>query len=189
MTFDRSVERMLDRQEIHDVLVRYSRGCDRGAYEALLDEVYHPGAVEAHGAYRGMVEPFFADYVGPGLATREYVQHHVTTLVIDFESQDVALVESYLWGLDVRREGAAYVERRTYGRYLDRFERRSAGGPWRIAHRTFVVDWASDQAFDQRPSYPPDNYIRGTRDRSDPLWRLHESGRAHWPEDDAAEVG
>jgi hypothetical protein len=109
----------------------------------------------------------------------------VTTVVIDFDGPGVALVESYLIGLDVRREGTVYVERMTYGRYLDRFERRAPEAPWRIAHRTFVVDWASDQSFDQRPTYPPDNYIRGTRDERDPLWRLASTGQAHWPEDDS----
>lgn len=166
--------RIADRLEITDVLYRYCRAVDRRAYE-LLASIYHDDATEVHGSYRGLASNFFQDYVQPRQADRLYVMHHLTTILIDFQSADVAFAESYLLGMDVRPDGDGYIERATYGRYLDRFERRD-GSPWLIAERAFLVDWASDRRFDEVPDYPPAGYLRSARDRSDTLFRLLDTG-------------
>src|SRR5689334_19895226 len=41
---------LLDKDEIRDLLLRYCRGIDRGDVE-LVDQAYHPDAVDDHGEY------------------------------------------------------------------------------------------------------------------------------------------
>ena len=52
MSIDEKTERalrvLLDKQEIHEVLMRYCRGIDRCDAE-LLHSVYHPDATDDHG--------------------------------------------------------------------------------------------------------------------------------------------
>ncbi len=43
---------MLDKQEIHEVMMRYCRAIDR-MDEELLRSVYHPDAIDNHGLFNG----------------------------------------------------------------------------------------------------------------------------------------
>jgi hypothetical protein len=49
---DPELQALLDRQAIHDVLMRYSRGLDRHERK-VLESVYWPDAVDDHITYRG----------------------------------------------------------------------------------------------------------------------------------------
>ena len=55
MSLDEKTERalrvLLDKQEIHEVLMRYCRGIDRCDAE-LLHSVYHPDATDDHGLFK-----------------------------------------------------------------------------------------------------------------------------------------
>ena len=55
------VQELLDKQQIHEALMRYARGVDRGD-AALICSAYHPDAVDEHGVgdYTGVT-------VGPGI--------------------------------------------------------------------------------------------------------------------------
>jgi hypothetical protein len=74
------VQAMLAKQEIHEALMRYARGVDRGDAE-LICSAYHPDAVDEHGV---------ADYTGvtvrPGLvelmARLRVSSHHITNHLI-----------------------------------------------------------------------------------------------------------
>ena len=48
----RDVRKLLDKQEIYEVLCRYCRALDRGD-EKLLRSVYHPDAIDHHGIFDG----------------------------------------------------------------------------------------------------------------------------------------
>ena len=53
-----TIETLLARQDIHDVMMRYARGIDRGD-EALLLSCYWDDAIEVHGpAYNGPAVPY-----------------------------------------------------------------------------------------------------------------------------------
>ena len=54
-----ALQRLLDKQEIYEVLCRYCRGIDR-LDEPLVRSCYHPDAVDNHGLYNGSVDHFVA---------------------------------------------------------------------------------------------------------------------------------
>jgi hypothetical protein len=120
--------------EIQQILYRYCRGVDRGDRD-LLASVYHPGAIDSHGAFKGPGSEF-ADFLTELMdGIPETGQHHITNMLIDLDG-DSARVESYFLALHPGDGGRTLVG----GRYLDRFEKR--GGAWKIAERTVVIDAA-----------------------------------------------
>jgi hypothetical protein len=130
-----------DRQEIHEVVMRYSRGIDRGD-PAMIASVYHAGAIDRHGPHQ------FADagtdivaLAVPRLdALAGVAQHHITNFLIELNG-DSADVESYFLAFQpTKLQDGTEVLSVIAGRYLDRFERRD--GRWAIAERSVVVDWS-----------------------------------------------
>lgn len=156
---------LLDRQEIHDVLMRYARGIDRRDFE-LVRSCYHPGATDDHGSFKGTVDEFIP-WVAGQLERFDTTMHLLGNVLIELDGDD-ARVETYcvayhrLLGQDT--DSIAGL------RYVDRFERRS--GAWRIADRTIVVEW---NRLDDvtAPGFSPE-YQRGRRDGTDPVQRAME---------------
>lgn len=136
------LDELCSREAIRDCLFRYARGIDR-ADEAALMSAYWPDAYDSHGAYSGPVAGFF-ERVRIVWATGARNIHHITNILIEFEDQNRALVESYFLALQ-RSKGPDGIERQVQlsGRYCDVFERR--GQEWRVAHRTVVYDWVEPQ--------------------------------------------
>lgn len=133
---------LADREEIRDCLFRYSRGIDR-ADEAALTAAYWPDAYDNHGAYAGPVSGFF-DLARSVWASGARNIHHITNILIEFQGEDRAAVESYFFAFQ-RGIGPDNIERQVQlsGRYCDLFERR--GEEWRILSRTVVYDWVDPQ--------------------------------------------
>ena len=52
-----TVDQLVARAEINDVLQRYIRGIDRVDME-VVSSCYHPGAYDDHGQFQGTVEEF-----------------------------------------------------------------------------------------------------------------------------------
>lgn len=120
-----------DRQEIHDCLLRYTRGVDRHDKE-LMKSAYHPDAIDEHGVAEGEPELFCGwaiDYHG-----EHQRQHHhiITNSTIELDG-DTAHGETYYMFWGDNRQGPPTL---SFGRYIDRFEKRA--GKWAIAHRICV---------------------------------------------------
>ncbi len=177
---DERVARLLDRQEIQDLLARYCRAVDRRDWAKLAD-VFHPDAHDDHGEYKGGVDGFVA-WVRQRHASIGQSMHFLGNCLIEFAGPDLALVETYFVasqrlgaeaGEAARRmleqSGAAAdgaVDLDVLGRYIDRMERRA--GPWRIARRTVAFD-----AIRTRPATAaPLNsaWAQSRRDRDDPVF-------------------
>lgn len=161
---EREVQELLDKQAIHEVMIRYCRGLDRMDAE-LVGSAYHPDAHDDHGG-----RTFIGAAIGQSIIdwTRELKvvmgSHHLTNQTIHVDG-DVAMSESYYSGfmLESHDDG----EQRTIqmvGRYLDRLERRA--GEWRISERLVVPEmvrylpsdaggphWHFDARVDPDPSY------------------------------------
>lgn len=143
--FDGSVQQLLDRSAIQDVLARYARAVDRGDWDELWS-VYHRDGYDDHGEYCGDVAGLIA-WLAERFADADNSVHFLGNCMIEFAAADVALVETYFASVRLRppREeelrdvapGDA-VCRQSYGRYVDRFERR--GDEWRIARRQVVLE-------------------------------------------------
>ncbi len=130
-----------DRQEIHQVLMRYSRGIDRGDPE-MIASVYHEGAVDQHGPWRFTnAKRELPELTIPRLdALQGVAQHHITNYLIELDG-DGAAVESYFIAFQpTKLDDGSEVLSLLGGRYLDRFERRS--GCWAIVERSVVIDWS-----------------------------------------------
>ena len=136
-----ALRRMLDIQEITEVIYRYCRGIDRRDYE-LVRRCYHADAVDDHGDFRGGVDDFLA-YVAKGLPAFERTMHFIGNLLIEPEPEgDRARAESCLVAYHHLRESRTKPERDYLVglRYIDDFERRE--GEWRISARVCAFEWS-----------------------------------------------
>ena len=139
------LQRLVDRAEIHDCMARYVRGVDRGDAD-LMRSAYFSDAYDDHVDYKGDVEGFIKWLVGR-MAPFVNSMHHIGNSFIEFAGPDVAFVETQYASRRLRQptseESATLGEhdmvmRQSWGRYLDRFERRN--GEWRVARRVVIVD-------------------------------------------------
>jgi len=136
-----AIRRLLDRQEIQDVLHRYSRAVDR-ADVALLRSCYHPDATEDHG---GVYSGSAAAYVNglEGLLPRAGVMNHlVTNVLVEFRDETAARVEAYILTFARIKKDGEKFDTLTLARTVDRFERRD--GRWAIAARRMSFEWNHD---------------------------------------------
>jgi hypothetical protein len=130
---------IVDRQQIHDALARYTRGVDR-LDEALIDSAYHADAEDFRAG--ADVPGFLGAEAGKTLVGRlragcDASSHLIGNVTIELDG-DRAWVESYydVWQTKASSDGASWLHVR--GRYVDRFERRA--GAWRIARREVLTD-------------------------------------------------
>ncbi len=149
-----SPKRLRDREMIRDVVYKLCRAVDRRDTEALRS-AFHPDATDNHGAKPWGVE----DYVQFSKERNKLIpfsMHQLGNVLIEFASENVALVESYIWnvtrfpagdanlfahpaaGANLATLSAGVTDVFGAHRYVDRFERR---GDWRIARRVVVFEW------------------------------------------------
>lgn len=191
---DKTLQRLLaaaDRGEIENLLGTYCRAIDRLDLE-LLKSVYHPDAIDDHGAICANAHEF-AEKIIPTLRQLcVYSMHTVTHAVIDVRGDD-AISEAYYLGyhtIDSNTEavaaffGDAYTaaqraagtlaQRHEYvcgGRYLDRLQRRD--GVWRIADRKITNEFSVCRPEQTVNAAMPAAFsVPSRRDRDDPLYQL-----------------
>lgn len=156
------VQALIDRHEIHDVLMRYARGIDRRDFE-LVASCYHPEATDDHGRFKGPVEDFIP-WVAETLGRFETTMHFLGNVLIELDG-DRAYAETYC--VAYHRLVGQDVDSIAGLRYVDRFDRRD--GEWRIADRKIVVEW--NRIDEVRPVGLGPEYLRGRHDRTDPAYR------------------
>ena len=177
---DKRIARMLDRQEIHDLLARYCRAVDRRDW-AKLGDVFHADAHDDHGEYKGGVDGFIA-WVKQRHASIGQSMHFLGNCLIEFAGDDLALVETYFVasqrlgaeaGPAARRmleqsgaDSAGAIDLDVLGRYIDRMERRA--GQWRIARRTVAFDAVRTRPASGAPLSP--SWAQSRRDLDDPVY-------------------
>jgi hypothetical protein len=167
-----AIQELVDKEAIREVVLRFCRGVDRGDQE-LLSSVYHPDAVDVHGAtFSG--SDLAADLLDYVTSLNSAVWHHeVSNMLVDLKGPDDAVCESYYNAyFVVTDDGKDYVAR-AIGRYLDKMERRN--GEWRITSRLTVGDLGWTQPFDATglpgQDMAPDQRLMGRRDRADPSYQ------------------
>lgn len=137
---DKSLEDLMSRAAIREVLAAYARAVDR-ADGPLLKSCYHPDAVEEHGGnYTGNAHEY-VDAAVPRIMQMGVLQHLLGTSFIELHGE-TAQVETYIWTFARFKQEGGELDTFTGGRLLDRFERRE--GDWKIAHRKTVFDWNRD---------------------------------------------
>jgi hypothetical protein len=167
MTPDPEMQALLDKQAIHEVVLRYCRGIDRLDPE-LVRSCYHPEATDDHGRFTGGRDEFIEWVMGTLQrfdGTMHVVANHLTEL-----DGDTAVAETY--GIAYHFGSPPEDHRRNFTtgfRYVDRFERRE--GVWKIAARVAVREWTHKVLPEQIWSIPPErDGRRGQRDRTDAVY-------------------
>ena len=173
------LEQLLERQDILECLVRFSRGMDRFD-RALFLSAFHPDAVIAAGEFVGNPTALY-EWASKLHAQGQSSTHHNLlnhTCEIDGE---VAHAETYYLFVGRNRDETNWI---AGGRYIDRLERRE--GAWKIALRTNAIEWSG-----MVPTMPipfadvPDINLNGAPARSpeDPSYRrpLTNTRKLHIP--------
>jgi len=177
------LQRLSDKEQIRDVMVRYARGVDRRDWE-LVRSAFFADCVDDHADFKGKRDEFIA-WVRQRHDVDDFRKsvHLLANCLIEFADEGVAVVETYFvaW----MELGAAAGEQRTMldkgrassggcirvqvlGRYVDRFEKRD--GEWRIARRRTVFDSLQSQTQEDSEGQLNPSWQLGTRDGSDPLY-------------------
>ena len=141
-----ALQRLLDKDAIHESLCRYARGVDRGDWDQVRS-TYHPDAFDEHGDYKGGIDGLI-EWLDKRFAGVDNSMHLLGNCLIEFAGPDLALVETYFVSRRFMpaagHAGAGPTDalaREAWGRYVDRFERRE--GAWKVAHRTVVLEASS----------------------------------------------
>jgi hypothetical protein len=170
------LQRLLDKDALHDLMARYVRGVDRSDWDALR-ATYHPDAYDDHGDYQGGVDGFI-EHARTRTGPIKQMMHILGSSLIEFASKDVAIMETYFSTAHTLppevykvygTEGAkGLVQYSQYGRYCDRCERRN--GEWRFAKR-FVVFEALRLSVGEVPPIKPE-WAQQDRGQKDPIFKL-----------------
>jgi hypothetical protein len=156
---------LISRQEIYGVLTRYCRGVDRGDVE-LIRSVYHDGATDDHGMFKGHGVDFARWIVDWERENIKRCQHFIGNFACDLRGE-TAFTETYCISFSEDMNGQNAT---VYNRYIDRFERRN--GEWKIADRLVVLDLTrTEKATAPFGNVPSWEFTWGTRDQTDPSYR------------------
>lgn len=155
-----------DRIAIHDVLVRHSRGIDRGD-SSILKACYWPDAQVAYGAFDGAAQ-VFCERVPKMMRVFQWTHHAIGNIAIEVDATD-ARVETYVVARHYVADPAGDYEMTVFGRYLDRMQRRR--DVWKMIHRRVLMDWNRHDPASAKWQGPPfEGLARGTRGPDDPLY-------------------
>jgi 3-phenylpropionate/cinnamic acid dioxygenase small subunit len=131
--------RLIDQQDIRDVIYRYCRGIDRRDFD-LVRSCYHPDATDDHGDFRGTIDEFIP-YVTERVQRFERTMHFVGNVLVEVDG-DRARSESYTVAYHRVAASSTKPERdfTVNLRYVDDLKRRN--GEWRIATRVCVLEFS-----------------------------------------------
>lgn len=176
-----TIEELLQRTAIIDVLNRYAQAIDRRDW-AVARAAYHDDAEVDYGAYRGNVEGLF-EYISGRHGAIEQSMHFMGQTVVDLDGKKAFAVSPNIvfqrrslnasgpvamFG-DVQASGEERGIVQIGSRYLDRLEDRGQG--WKIASRTIAHEWMRMDVRDDRSLIQKD-WQQATRDETDPFFRF-----------------
>jgi hypothetical protein len=164
---DARLEQLLQRQDILDCLLRFSRGMDRFDCELFLS-AFHADAIIAAGPFVGGPAELYAWAAGLHEQGQSSTHHDLLNHSCDIDG-DVAHSETYYLFVGRNRDDSNWI---AGGRYIDRLERRD--GLWKIALRTNAVEWSGMLPSTALPfAALPDLHLNGlpSRSRDDPSYQ------------------
>jgi SnoaL-like domain len=183
-----SMDELVDRAQITEVLYNYAHGVDRQDI-GLLRSCYHEDAYDNHGAYQGGVDGL-VEWITTRHRAIEQSFHLIGNVLINLRG-DEAWVESYCLAFQRLRQGVdppsnfEFAKDAPHGdgsitsdsclRYVDLFTKRD--GVWRISRRTVAFEWRRPGLRDETSLLKP-GWAVATRDRTDPYF---SAGPDHSP--------
>jgi hypothetical protein len=177
----RQLRLLVAERDIKNVVLRYCRGVDRMDL-ALVRSCYHDDAQDHHGGFAGGIDEALR-WVWDVLATYGSTDHVVANMLVEFDPvvPTTARCESY--GAALHFEGGEGGRRgQAIGfRWIDDLEQRAAPDEppdWRFSRRVATTEWIRKYADDEY-SPIPDRWLKGQRDRTDPVYApFSATGRA-----------
>jgi len=151
---------LLNRQDILDCQLRFSRGMDRFDRELFLS-AFHSDATCAAGPFVGGIVAMYEWAQKLHEHGQSATHHNLLNHTCEIDG-DVAHTETYYLFVGRNRDDSNWI---AGGRYIDRVERRN--GEWKIALRTNAIEWSG-----LVPTLPipfadiPDINLNGTPSRS-----------------------
>ena len=133
---DARIERLVDRQEIADLLTEYCRALDLMDLAAIARVFTADCRVEYGPEER--LQSQGAEGVAKSLERMwrwARTSHHLSNIQVEFESADAARAVSYVIAWHERPDGSTAT---VLGQYHDRLRRTDAG--WRIAERRMLMN-------------------------------------------------
>lgn len=137
---ERRVQRLVDEDDIRQVIYRRARGTDHGDRELVLS-CYHDGATEDHEGFNGPIREYLvgASPVFHGKTKIEVNVHLLGNTEIAISGDRADCTSTFMCALTVEEHGS----RRDYmnaGRYVDTMEK--LDGVWKIRHRRCEYEWS-----------------------------------------------
>jgi hypothetical protein len=165
------LEKITASTEIENCLKRYARGVDRRDWD-MVRGCFHFDATDHHGEFHGTVDEFIT-WVSKRHEFVPFSMHYLLNCLIEFQTSDVAFVETYFWAIQRRdaTDQAPDTDFEVFGRYVDRFEKRF--GVWRVAQRQVAYDSTRQTA--------STHHLRklvgviGQRDKTDAIYQQEQS--------------
>lgn len=131
----KQVQHLIDRQEIHDVILGFARAVDRLDRD-LYEATYHPDIVDDHGMFVGGREAFY-DWMEPMLREQRHsTQHFMGNHTVEIDG-DTAHAETYFINSSMTKQGKPFTM--VGGRLIDQLVRED--GRWSIIKRVLLTDW------------------------------------------------
>jgi hypothetical protein len=161
-----SVQEFIDKQALHELVLRYCRACDRRDFPQLR-ALYHDDAIDDHGTmFHGTADEYVA-WLPRVMENFEATVHSVTNSLFVLAG-DAAQGEIYTVAYH-RTHPPQAQEVVIGGRYLDHYERR--GGTWKFKRRALALDWCrvtpvQEAAYREFAAGAP----RGRTDHEDPSY-------------------
>lgn len=170
-------------EQIKQALYQYARGVDRRRWE-LVRDAYHEDAYDDHGGYKGGRSGLL-EWLERRHASIEQSMHFIGNCIIEYQSEDRALVETYCtvyqrygheaketiqtWLGDQALPEGKKIKVDLVCRYVDIFSRRD--GQWRISDRTVVMEEVKMVVDEDRLNSA---HAQARRDADDTLWKKQQ---------------
>jgi hypothetical protein len=167
-----TLQGLLDREAIRDLVLSYSRGVDRHDF-AFLRTLYTADAIEDdHGGNFSGTADAYVDWLEEVMGRVRASQHQVFNHTIMLEGAYRAQGEVYLAGRTRLAQEDGSEEDLTHGlRYLDHY--RKVGTKWLFARRTIIVDWLEAAPTQWAPERDDTRNAQfGTTGADDPSYRI-----------------
>ena len=138
---NQKISKLIDKQEIYEVVVRFLRCLDRADIEGLR-HCYHPEATYDHGGLSQGLAQIQVDQLAPKLLADTLVTHFTTNVLIDLKDEYTAQAESYMFTFSRLTKDGEEFDCLSCTRFIDLFKKIS--GEWKISHRKLVFEWNHD---------------------------------------------
>lgn len=135
----------IDKQALHDNLMRYCRGVDRMDLE-LMKSTYWPDSTDDHGRFVGGGQAWCEEAMKSRKALVS-CNHHVSNVYSEIEGGNRAKRESMFIVVTIYRDKKSIML--LGGRYRDLCEKRD--GVWKILRRVCIWDW--NQEIEGKPGW------------------------------------